>query len=169
MLLPSQSCCEAPLKHKRLCKCPGSLLSQATQGASDGESGPQAAQAPSAGAGDPESQTKIWWLQSENCNIFSPFPPSPDLHLTKQADAQKIFAGSQTALVSVSVSPVLCLLQEFLSPITPYLRTQPLLLAFCLEKVCHHKKGVPLWRKRRESKCKKPLRTELLNHSNPAG
>lgn len=29
----------------------------------------------------------------------------------------------------------------------PYLRTQPLLLAFCLEKVCHHKEGVPLQRK----------------------
>lgn len=58
----------------------------------------------------------------------------------------------------------LCLPQKLLAPVkphcrvlSPHLRAQLLLLAFCLEKVCHHKEGISLPEgKRREVKGKAP-------------
>lgn len=148
-------------------------IAMSRTGRAMGEEGLPPAQAPVRGLGTEGTDQGRAAAEREPQRLLTLLPPRPTPH--KRGSVS--ICGPKDAWISISTSsdllPLTCTsprnsyhLSDH-SGFSPYLRTQLLLLAFCLEKVCHHKEGISLPRKGEMSKAK-PLRTGLLNHNNLA-
>lgn len=133
----------------------------------DGESRPRAAQAPSAAAGA-RRQTEIWWLPEQEMQgllTATSQPTSTPLLCSKQRLSQYLWAPAPLVPISISLT---CASPRHSIPTSLSLPQDCAALGLpVLRKFVIIKRSSP--GKRREGKMASPLRTELLNHSNPTG